>query len=64
MDADNLTKGNMGKIVNHNIVFGTVGTLVTFIASHFDYAVACACGTVTLAILCVRFRKEWKHRND
>jgi hypothetical protein len=47
-----------------DIVFGTIGTITTFILSHFDKALAITAGLITVGILILRFRREWKHRND
>jgi hypothetical protein len=47
-----------------DIVFGTVGTIATFILSHFDKALAITAGLLTVGILILRFRREWIHRND
>lgn len=51
--------------MKHNdVIFGTVGTVVTFVLSHFDKALAITAGILTVSILILRFRREWRHRND
>jgi hypothetical protein len=59
-------KGKMDirELINHNVLFGTIGTATTFLASHFNYALGCFAGMLTVGILLIRIRKEWRHRNE
>ena len=52
------------KIINHNAILGIVGTSASFILSHYDKALAGIAAILTIGILCIRIRKEWRHRND
>jgi len=54
----------MGKVINHNIILGSIGTASTFLLGHLDYALGVAAGFFTVGILIIRIRKEWRHRDE
>jgi len=47
-----------------DVMFGAAGSLATFVASHFNEFLGSAVGLVSLAVMLLRLRREWKHRND
>jgi len=47
-----------------SVLLGTIGTAATFILSHFDKVLAIAAGILTVALLLLKLRREWRHRND
>lgn len=47
-----------------DILFGWIATAATFVASHFNAALGATIGLLTLGVMILRFRREWKHRDD
>lgn len=47
-----------------DVAFGFTMTAVTWIASHFNEIVGALIGVTSLAVMIIRLRKEWKHRNE
>ena len=49
---------------NGDIVFGTLGTVGTITLAQFNAILACGAGLLTVGVMGLRLRREWKHRND
>lgn len=47
-----------------SVLLGTIGTTITFILSNFDKVLAYVAGILTVVLLILKVRREWKHRND
>lgn len=47
-----------------DIVFGAVGTVGTITLTQFNAMLACAAGILTVGVMALRFRREWKNRNQ
>jgi hypothetical protein len=47
-----------------DIVFGTVGTAGTFGLGTVNLWLGCVAGVLTVGVMAIRLRREWKHRND
>lgn len=47
-----------------DVCFGFVMTAVTWTVSHFNEIVGACIGVTSLAVMIIRLRREWKHRND
>lgn len=45
-------------------IFGTAGLVGTITLGHVNVAIGCAVGAVTLFVMVLRARREWRHRND
>jgi hypothetical protein len=55
----------MKRIMKHgDIVFGTVGTAGTFGLGTVNLWLGCVAGVLTVGVMAIRLRREWKHRND
>jgi hypothetical protein len=46
-----------------DIIFGTVGTISTGILSTINIILAFIAGSLTVFVMVLRARREWKHRN-
>jgi hypothetical protein len=49
---------------DHDVVFGFLTSAITFIVSHFNAIIGGCIGVISLGIMLLRLRREWKHRND
>jgi hypothetical protein len=47
-----------------DLLFGWLACAATFITTHFNQFLGAGVGLLSLAIMVIRFRKEWRHRND
>lgn len=47
-----------------DIAFGAIGTAGTFTLAHVNLLLGCIAGALTVGVMLLRLRKEWKHRND
>ena len=47
-----------------DILFGAIGTSVTFGLAQFNLILGCIAGVMTVIVMSIKLRKEWKHRND
>lgn len=47
-----------------DIFFGAIGTAGTALLSTINVVLACLAGLLTVGIMALRFRREWKHRDD
>lgn len=47
-----------------DIVFGTIGTLGTITLTQFNAMLAFAAGILTVGVMALKFRREWKSRNQ
>ena|GEM_PF-6837398 len=45
-------------------MFGWMGFALTFLANHFSATIGGMVGIVTLAVMTLRLRREWRHRNN
>lgn len=54
----------MKSMKHGDIVFGTAGTVGTITLAQINTALAFAAGILTVGVMAIRFRREWKHRND
>ena len=45
-------------------MLGAAGSVATFVASHFNEFLGSCVGLVSLAVMLLRLRREWKHRNE
>ena len=53
------------KIMKHgDILFGAIGTSATFGLAQFNQILACIAGVMTIIVMAVKLRKEWKSRNE
>ena len=53
------------KIMKHgDILFGTIGTSATFGLSLVNLTLGCIAGVMTVIVMGIKLKKEWKHRND
>lgn len=46
-----------------DVLFGAGGIATTLTLTQFNQMLACAAGLVTLFVLVMRARREWRHRN-
>jgi hypothetical protein len=46
-----------------DLAFGTGGFIGTITLAQINTAIACAVGLTTLAVMGLRLRREWRHRN-
>jgi hypothetical protein len=52
------------RMKNHwDWIFGSVGTLGTITLGHVNAALACATGLLTVCVMLLKLRREWKNRN-
>ena len=49
---------------NTDIIVGAAGTGVTFGLGFVNVFLGCVAGVLTVTILCLKLRREWRHRND
>lgn len=49
---------------NGDVILGAVGTAATFGLNAVNVVLGSIAGALTVAILVLRFRREWRHRND
>lgn len=49
---------------NFDLLFGAAGSGGALWLTHINVCLGIMVATVTLAIMLIRLRKEWKHRND
>ena len=49
---------------NNDIAFGFIGTSATFGLSQINLVLGCAAGVLTIAVMIIRLRKEWRNRNQ
>ncbi len=47
-----------------DVMFGTVAAIFTYAAGHFNEILAAVVGLVSLCVMLLRLRREWKHRDD
>ena len=47
-----------------DVMLGAAGSVATFVASHFNEFLGSCVGLVSLAVMLLRLRREWKHRNE
>lgn len=48
---------------NRDIVFGVVGTTTSLTLSQVNVGLGCLAGLLTVAVMGLRLRKEWRNRN-
>lgn len=55
---------NQGVTMNNgDIVFGVVGTTTSLTLSQFNVALGCLAGLLTVCVMGLRLRKEWRNRD-
>lgn len=47
-----------------DILFGTIGTTATFGLSLINLTLGCIAGVMTVLVMGIKLKKEWKNRND
>jgi len=47
-----------------DVMFGTVGTVLTFMFNAINPFLGFIAGVLTVVVLCFKLRREWLHRND
>lgn len=47
-----------------DILFGTIGTTATFGLTLVSLTLGCIAGTMTVVVMALKVRKEWKNRNE
>lgn len=45
-------------------ILGMFGAILTFIVSHFNELIGAAVGLVSLGVMLLRLRREWRMRNE
>lgn len=53
----------MKSMKHADIIFGTVGTASTAVLTQVNTVLACIAGVLTVGVMALRFRREWKNRN-
>lgn len=46
-----------------DVLFGAVGTVGTFGLAQFNLLLGCVAGLLTVAVMGMKARKEWRDRN-
>ena len=54
----------MKNMKHGDILFGAIGTSATFGLAQFNQILACIAGVMTIIVMAVKLRKEWKSRNE
>lgn len=47
-----------------DVIFGYMASAVTFLAGHINDILALSIGISSLAVMVLRLRKEWRHRDE
>lgn len=47
-----------------DIIFGTAGTIGTITLAQVNAILACFAGLLTIFVMAMRARREWRNRND
>lgn len=47
-----------------DILFGTIGTTATFGLTLVNLTLGCIAGVMTVVVMAIKLRKEWKNRNE
>jgi len=47
-----------------DVAFGYLATAVTYFGHNFDKALAIAIGLLSVGIMIIRFRREWRHKDE
>ena len=47
-----------------DILFGAIGTSATFGLAQVNLILGCIAGVMTVIVMGIKLKKEWKHRND
>ncbi len=52
--------------MNHNgdVILGVGGLVASFSIAQYNALLGAVGLTITVGVMCIRFRKEWKNRND
>ena len=53
----------MKNMKHGDILFGAIGTSATFGLAQVNQILACIAGVMTIIVMGVKLRKEWKSRN-
>ena len=54
----------MKNMKHGDILFGAIGTSATFGLAQVNQILACIAGVMTIIVMGVKLRKEWKSRNE
>jgi len=46
-----------------DIIFGAIGTTSTALLSQINVVLACAAGVLTVGVMALKFRREWRNRD-
>ena len=49
---------------NGDLFFGALGTSLSFGLGSLNLALGCTAGALTVFVMLLRARREWRHRND
>ena len=55
-----MTQSNMN---NGDIAFGVIGTAGTFGLGQINLVLGCTAGVLTIAVMLMRLRKEWRDKD-
>lgn len=52
------------KLMKHgDVIFGAVGTASSFTLGTVNLLLGCTAGVLTVGVMGLRLRREWRHRN-